>query len=179
MEATTTKKETGLVTGLFTDKETSEAAYRSLRDRGYSDDEIDVIMSDATRNKYWGGDKPETELGNKAAEGAALGGVVGGTLGAVIGGVAAIGTNLILPGLGLVIWGPIAAAVAGAGAGGLTGGLAGALIGMGIPEERAKLYETGVKEGGTVIGVTPRTPADADFFAEEWKNKHRAQHVYR
>ena len=36
----------------------------------------------------------------------------------------------------------LAAGLAGAGAGGLAGGLIGALVGPGIPEARAKLYET-------------------------------------
>ena len=174
---TRTQQEPGLVTGLFTDKDSSERAYETLRARGYTDDEIDVIMSEETRNKYYAND-PHSELGNKAAEGAGVGGAIGAGLGAVIGGIAAIGTNLVLPGIGLVVWGPIAAAVAGAGAGGITGGLAGALIGMGIPEDRAKLYESGIKEGGTVMGVTPRTPADADYFENEWK-AGGGQHIYR
>ena len=167
-----------MLTGLFNDKESSESAYKSLRDRGYSDDDINVIMSDQTRDKYYKNDTG-SELGSKAAEGTGIGGAIGGTLGAIIGGVAAIGTNLILPGLGLVIWGPLAAALAGAGAGGLAGGLVGALIGWGIPEDRAKLYETGIKDGGTVLGVKPRSTEDADYFENEWKTNYRGQHIYR
>lgn len=167
-----------MLTGLFNDKESSESAYKSLRDRGYSDDEINVIMSDETRDKHFA-DDPDTELGNKAAEGTGVGSAVGGTLGAIIGGVAAIGTNLVLPGIGLVVWGPVAAALAGAGAGGLTGGLVGALVGWGIPEERAKAYETGVKEGGTVLGVNPKSDEDAEYLENDWKTNHSAQHVYR
>lgn len=179
-QATSTKQEPGMLTGMFKDKDSSESAYQSLRDRGYSDDDINVIMSDDTRKKYYGNDAdPDSELGSKAAEGTGVGGLIGGTLGAIIGGVAAIGTNLVLPGLGLVVWGPIAAALAGAGAGGLTGGLVGALIGWGIPEDRAKLYETGIGEGGTVLGVKPRSAEDADYFESEWKNTHRGEHIYR
>ena len=174
---TRTQQERGLVTGLFTDKDSTERAYETLRARGYSDDEIDVIMSEETRNKYWAND-PDSELGNKAAEGAGVGGAIGAGLGAIIGGIAAIGTNLVLPGIGLIVWGPIAAALAGAGAGGITGGLVGALVGMGIPEDRAKLYESGIKEGGTVMGVTPRTPEDADYFEKEWRTTG-GQHIYR
>lgn len=177
-QGTSTQQEPGMVTGLFNDKATSEGAYKSLRDRGYADDDINVIMSDDTRNKYYANDD-DSELGSKAAEGTGIGGAIGGTLGAIIGGVAAIGTNLILPGVGLVVWGPLAAALAGAGAGGLTGGLVGALIGWGIPEDRAKVYETGVKEGGTVLGVRPRSNEDADYFESEWRNTHRGEHVYR
>ena len=168
-----------MLTGLFNDRESSEGAYKSLRDRGYSDDEINVIMSDETRNKYYGEGTHDSELGTKAMEGAGTGGAIGGTLGAIIGGIAALGTNLVLPGVGLVVWGPIAAALAGAGAGGLTGGLVGALIGWGIPEERAKMYEEGIKSGGTVLGVKPRTTEDADYFENDWKTNLRGEHIYR
>ncbi len=77
-----------------------------------------------------------------------------------------------------MVAGPIVAALVGAGAGGAAGGLVGALIGWGIPEERAKLYETGIKDGGTVLGVKPRTTEDADYFESEWKN-YRGEHIYR
>jgi hypothetical protein len=104
--------------------------------------------------------------------------VIGGSLGAIIGGIAALGTNLVLPGLGLVVWGPIAAGLAGLGAGGATGGLIGALVGAGIPEERAKYYEEGVRNGGTMLGVRPRSNEDADYLENSWKG-YNGQHIYR
>ena len=173
--AATTGREPGIVTGLFEDKESAESVYNSLRSRGYNDEEINVIMSDATRDKYF----RTHPLGTKVAEGTSLGGVIGGTLGAVLGGVAAIGANIFLPGLGLVVWGPIAGALAGAGAGGAVGGLVGALIGYGIPEDRAKIYAEGIKGGGTVIGVRPRNAEDADTFQNEWTNTYGGRNVYR
>jgi hypothetical protein len=74
--------------------------------------------------------------------------------------------------------GPIAAALAGAGAGGLTGGLVGALVGSGIPEEHAREYDRGIREGGIVMGVTPRNDEDANYFENEWKN-YRGERIYR
>ncbi|HKX84782.1 MAG TPA: hypothetical protein VJL58_11220, partial [Pyrinomonadaceae bacterium] len=126
--ATSQKEQPGILTGLFKDRESAEGVYHSLRDRGYTTDEINVIMSDATRDKYYR-THPKSELGSKALEGTGAGAAIGGTFGAIIGGIAAIGTNVLIPGLGLVVAGPIAAALAGAGAGGIAGGLAGALIG--------------------------------------------------
>jgi uncharacterized protein (TIGR02271 family) len=123
-------------------------------------------MSDETRNsQYADGD---TELGSKAMEGTATGAGIGGTLGAIIGAIAAIGTSVLLPGLGLLVAGPIAGALVGAGAGGITGGLVGALVGSGIPEEHAAEYETGVKSGGTVLGINPRSAEDAEFLVREF-----------
>ncbi len=152
-----------LVTGMFQDRDSAERAYNSLHSRGYTQDEIHLMMSDKARETHFTTTTVETELGNKALEGA------GTTLGAVAGAIAAIGTNLVLPGLGLVIAGPLAAGLAGAGAGAATGGIIGALIGAGIPEERAKIYEDGVKKGNIVLGVHARNDDDAEHFANEWK----------
>jgi hypothetical protein len=178
-QATRSTAESTMVTGLFRDRENAERAYQSLSDRGYSGDEINLLMSDETRNKYFS-DKSsaQTELGTKAAEGAGVGGAIGGTIGAIAAAIAAVGTSIAIPGLGLVVSGPIVAALAGAGAGGAAGTLVGALVGWNIPEERVKHYEAGIKEGGIVMGVNPRTPEDADYFEREWKS-YRGEHVYR
>jgi hypothetical protein len=167
-----------MVTGLFPDRESAEAAYGTAAERGYSNKDVDVVMSDDTRQRHFAGAGTETELGNKAAEGAGVGGAIGGTLGAIAAAVAAIGTTLALPGLGLVVAGPLAAAVAGAGAGAAGGGLIGALIGWNIPEERVKRYEEGVRNGGILMGLRARNEEDAAHFEQSWK-ANRGEHVYR
>src|SRR5688572_32419094 len=167
-----------MVTGLFRDRDSAERAYGSLTSRGYSKDDVNLLMSDETRKTHFTDDGRETEIGNKALEGAGTGAAIGGTIGATLAAIAAIGTTLALPGLGLLIAGPIAAGLAGAGAGGATGGLIGALIGSGIPEERVKKYEEGVRQGGIMMGVTPRNTEDAAYFEEDWK-KNRGEQVYR
>ena len=160
-----------MVTGLFRDRDSAEGAYQSLSDRGYERDDVNLVMSDETRKRHFTDDGRETELGNKAAEGAGIGGAIGGTLGAIAAAVAAVGTSLVLPGLGLVIAGPLAAAIAGAGAGAAGGGLIGALIGWGIPEERVKQYEEGIREGGILMGVRPRNEEDAAQLQTDWRNR--------
>ena len=165
-----------MVTGMFRDRDSAEAAYRSLSDRGYGKDDVNVIMSDEARKKHFSDEDRDTDLGNKALEGAAVGAGIGGTLGAILAGVAAVGT-LAIPGVGIIAAGPIAAALAGLGAGAATGGLVGALVGAGIPEERAKLYEKGVEEGGIVMGVEPRSDEDARYIESEWK-RHRGEDIY-
>jgi len=51
-------------------------------------------------------------------------------------------------------------------------------IGKGIPEDRAKQYEQGIKDGGIVFGVTPRTDEDAEYFEREWRGA-RGEQIYR
>ena len=88
-------------------------------------------------------------------------------------GLAAAGT-LALPGLGLIAMGPIAAALTGGAIGAATGGLLGGLIGYGIPEEQARRYESGLRQGHMVMGVRPRSE-------EEWprSSQHKARATSR
>ena len=168
----------GMVTALFRDRASAETAYDALRGRGYTEQDINVVMSEEGRARHFGDGTADTALGSKAAEGTGVGAGIGGTVGAIVAAVAAIGTSIALPGLGLVIAGPIAAALMGAGAGGITGGLLGALIGSGIPEAHAAQYETGIKEGGIVLGVKPRSADDAALIENEFRNAH-GESVYR
>lgn len=167
---TSSTSNSGMVTGLFRDRDSAERAYSTLRSRGYGDNDVNLMMSDSTRDSWFSGSHADSELGNKALEGAGTGSAIGGTIGAIIAGIAAIGTNVLLPGLGLVVAGPFAAALAGAGAGGLTGGLLGALVGSGIPDEDAARYEEGIKNGGMVMGFNPRTEEDRAYFNREFSN---------
>ena len=159
-----------MVVGTFRDRGSAERAIETAKDRGYGDDEIHVMMSDDTRTRYFG----DVKSGNKALEGTGIGAVTGGAVGATILGIIAAGTSVAVPGVGLLIAGPLAGALAGGAAGGAAGGLVGALVGAGIPEEQAKLYEKDIKDGGILVGVDARDEEDARFFEQEWGVKRRA-----
>jgi hypothetical protein len=167
-----------LVTGTFRDRNDLDRAVADVRQRGYTDDDLHVVMSDETRKRYYDrdADTVEIEEGSKAMEGAGVGAAVGGTTGGVIGAIAGIGGAVLIPGIGAIA-GPLAGALAGAGAGGAAGSLVGALIGAGIPEERAKLYEKDVKDGGMVLGVHPRTDDDRDYLHSRY-DEYGASNVY-
>jgi len=160
-----------LVTGLFKSKVAAEAAVDAIIKNGFSRDDISVLMSDATRNKEFA-----LQTRSHAADGLGIGGAIGGAVGAVLAAIVAVGTTIFLPGINLVIAGPIAAALAGAGAGGATGGLIGALIGVGIPEYRAKVYDSENRGGGILIGVEALTDEDVDRL-EHLLSDLGAQHV--
>lgn len=161
-----------IITGMFKDKESAERAYDILESRGYGKDDVNVIMSDDTRKKQFTDTRNPTDLGNKAMEGAGKGGLIGGTLGAIVGIVAAIGTSVLIPGLGLIIAGPLAAGLAGAGAGSIAGGLIGALVGAGIPKEKAEVYQEGVKNGSIVLTAYVRNDEDAQYIENEWRSNN-------
>jgi len=160
-----------MLAAVFRDRVNAQTAYDRLINRGYTNSEINVLMSDTTRAAYHAGNKHEEKhsVGTHAAEGAATGGAVGTALGATLGALMTVGTAVLLPGIGWIA-GPVIAGLAGAGAGALTGGLVGAMIGLGIPESNARAYEDALREGGVVIGVMPRSAEDAESIKEEFAN---------
>jgi hypothetical protein len=124
------------------------------------------MMSDETRKKYNKTMNHPERLEEAAKEGSGVGFAVGGAIGATAAAIAAIGTSLLIPGLGLVVAGPFAAALAGAGAGGITGGLVGGLVGMGIAESEAKEYEEKIKNGKIIVGAKPKNEEDYNYFQQ-------------
>lgn len=156
------------VSRVFKDRDSADRAWKELESRGYTKDEINVMLSDETRDQYFGDDHPDSHLGDKVAENAGKGSLIGGGIGAIVGAIAAIGSNVIFPGLGLVVAGPIAAGLAGAGAGAATGGLIGALTGAGVPEEEATYYNDRIKDGGIYMGFKPRNEDDGRYMYDRW-----------
>lgn len=174
MDRTTTHRP--IVTGTFRDADAADRAYNDFRSRGYTDDDIHVMMSDDTRKRYHERSDASIDEGSKALEGAGTGATIGGSIGGVLGAIAGIGATVALPGLGLAIAGPIAGALAGAGAGGAAGSLVGALVGAGIPEDHAKRYEEDIRDGGIVMGVHPRDE-DHDYVSSRY-SEYGAANVY-
>ena len=138
------------VVGLFHDRKHAEEAIRDLRASGFHDDQIGLAMHDS------GAPDLTDDAGVPAAEGAVKGVVSGGVVGGLIG----LLGSLLVPGLGpIVVGGVLASALTGAGIGAATGGLIGALVAVGIPEEDARHFDTGLRSGGALVTVEggPRT----------------------
>jgi hypothetical protein len=168
-------EESRFVTALFDNADAAERAYRAARALGYEDADINVVISDETRDRLLserGASHPNlssnaAESADKPAKGADLGGPTGGTLGTIAPVVAAVGTAVLIP--GLVFAGPIAIALTAAGAVGLAGGLIGALKDWGIPQDRVRDYEAGVRHGAILLGVKARTDEEAQQLERQWQ----------
>lgn len=140
--------------GLFYSRDEAEAAVRALKDAGYDMDRVSVIARDADNV---GGQETTEKVGNKADEGAKTGALTGGTLGGLTGLLVGLGA-LAIPGIGPILLAgaeatAIATTLAGGAIGAAAGGLIGALVGLGIPEERAKVYNDRVKSGSFLVMV--------------------------
>lgn len=142
------------VSGVFSSEDKIEELLQALNHRGVNRDQIDIIMSDTTRDQYSALSKD-----NKMPEGVSVGGVSGGLIGGVIGGLTMAG-SLLIPGVNLLISGPIIGALAGTVAGVAAGGLVGALVGFGIPEFEAKAYQKALESEGNVLVVAHVTSDD-------------------
>jgi hypothetical protein len=166
-----------IVTAMFREFRQAEQAFRAAMDLGYEPYDINVLMSEETRQRFLNTTSASTPLARKANEPAPessksadrLGGPAGGTMGTVAPAIAAIGAALLIPGLGLAVAGPIGVALTAAGTVGIATGLIGALTDWGIPKNQAKQYESGVRQGGIVIGVNARSADEAHMLAQRWR----------
>jgi hypothetical protein len=158
----------GMVTGIFRDRESADQAIAIVTDHGYAPSDVNVVMDDDVRRRYLAAHPAnDPTLASSNGGSVDLGGPAGGTLGTLFTAVTAIGTFLLVP--GLVFAGPIAQAMAAAGAAAVTGGLIGAIHDWGIPNERIDRYEAAIKAGGILLGVKPKSEDDARLFEREWR----------
>ncbi|AUX44185.1 hypothetical protein SOCE26_056490 [Sorangium cellulosum] len=132
-----------LVNGLVQTRDEAEAAAERIIDCGYTRQDISMLMTDATRHRCFAipdGSTPTHTFG------------------------AAIAMSVVVPGLGFVVAGPLAAAVATAVGSGMTGGLREILLSQGVPKHWAERYESGVRRGGILVSVFARNDRDAELL---------------
>jgi hypothetical protein len=156
-----------IVVGLFDNREQAQSAVEQLRSINVAAGDISVAMRSDDETST----ESITDTGGAGA-GAVTGAVSGGLLGGLAGLLVGVGA-LAIPGIGPVVAaGPLATALIGAGVGAATGGLVGALVDAGVPEEEARLYETGVQRGGVL--VTIRVPDGQEGAARDILNSNGA-----
>ncbi|MGB3491617.1 MAG: hypothetical protein WBA57_02730 [Elainellaceae cyanobacterium] len=157
--------------GVFADYQTTDKALRELKEIGYGMERVSIIGQDSEHLNRSGqtGDAQVQDLqaddGNHADDGATTGAISGGTVGGITGLLVGLGT-LAIPGVGpIMLAGAAATAIASTAAGGaigaVTGGLVGGLVGLGIPEDRAKVYNDHLSHGKYLI-IVDGTDSDID-----------------
>jgi hypothetical protein len=160
--------------GVFQNRSDAEQALRELGNAGIVMDRVSVIARDKGGNDQIAGTTVKEKVGDKADEGAKVGAVSGGALGGITGLLVGLGT-LAIPGVGPIMLAgatatALATTLAGAGIGAAAGGLLGGLIGLGIPEERARVYNERVERGGYLVIVdgTDEDIARAEPILRRW-----------
>jgi hypothetical protein len=139
------------VVALFSTCSEAEDAIRDLKAAGFTNNQIGVATQEQPRRR------DDEELGKIVEEtttGMTEGASVGAITGGIIGGLVGLISSLLVPGLGpVLVGGVLASTLMGMGLGAATGGLIGALVGMGVPEEDARYFDAGFREGGTLVTV--------------------------
>jgi hypothetical protein len=129
------------VYGLYRDRPSVEEAVESLKQAGFRNTDISVLLPDNASGKDFALSNSTTGAGSGAVLGGALGRMAGFGL-------------LAIPGLGpFIAAGPVMSLLAGVGVDGAFGSLVGALIGIGLPEYEAKRFEGRIKQGVNLLSV--------------------------
>lgn len=166
----TNTSNTRTVAAVFRDWNDATRAVGKLQDVGFDDDQIGIARLDTEsgnlRQESVSGEKKDD--GEKVAGGIAAGAAVGG-----VAGLLAALASLAIPGVGPIVAGgmlattfgtaagtAIAGAGVGAGIGAAAGGLIGALTSLGLSEDEARWYESGMRSGGTLVTVRAGARAD-------------------
>lgn len=136
-----------LVAALFTDSKHAGEAVGELHSAGFTKD-ISVIAKDVNES----GENVH-QIKQDTKDGAVAGAAAGGLLGGLAAFMAAA-TPVTIVGLGaLLISGPLAALL-GATGGALAGGLVGSLVDLGIPDQKARMFEDAIRSGETLVTVS-------------------------
>lgn len=162
------------VSGIY-GPEQARTAYDSMAERyGYGPDDVNIAMSEETRKKYFS----DESSASHAAEGAGKGAGIGIGVGAALGAIVATATAITVPGLGLLVAGPVAGAIAGAGTGAAAGTVLGAMVGATIPKDRVAEYERAVRDGDVVMSARARDEAHAAQLEDEMSS-YGGRQIYR
>ncbi len=141
--------------GIFPARRNAELGLREIKNYGFPMENVLLIVRNAEEEQKISGVDVQNYTSNKADEGAATGAIAGSVLGSTSGLLIGL-SSVAIPGIGAIVLAgveatAIATTLAGGAIGAATGSLTGGLIGLGIPEERAKIYNERVSKGEYLI----------------------------
>jgi hypothetical protein len=146
----TATTETPVRVGVYADVDSARRAVTSLLEAGFTRDQITVVSSDETKERYFRKFEHQKPAGSNAP--AAV--TAGGSLGAAIGGLAAVAGGIALGGIPLLV-------IGGSGllTGGVVGGFLGAMLSRGFEKSAANYYDQAVQRGKLLVAVEDHGPS--------------------
>jgi hypothetical protein len=177
--------------GIFSSYETTEIALVELKNTGFLMDRVSVVGRDINSHTEVTGSHLSNRMvnvgnldtnENKAEEIAKDGAIAGSTVGVFTGLLVGLGL-VAIPGVGpVMLAGAVATAIASTISGGVigaaAGSLAGGLMGLGMSEDRAKVYSDRVAHGDYLVMVEG-SEADMALAESIFKNHHiHDWHIY-
>lgn len=156
--------------GLFRYHADAEHGYRALRTLGYQENEITVVLSRETKRKHFahpteGASEEPAPRRNDGSEAEGL-----------VASLVSRGSTVMLPDLELRVAGPLVATFA-QGASDTEAVLLAVLRSIGLSQERARVYERGLRAGAILLSVVPPHP-EAARLAGNALREARAEHLF-
>jgi len=162
--------------GVFDAPDQAEQAYDVLLEEGYTSDEITVLMSAETRKQFKSGNPVAASATGTEVEHASdkvLGGAGAiSAAGALSGLVVGAGALIAVPGLGLLVAGPLAALGASLGA------ALGAMYGIPFTEMKGNNvadYESQLRSGKVLLSIEPRSQQERERIEQRWDGISKAR----
>lgn len=148
--------------GVFARRTDAESAVTDLQTHDFPLEKLSVIAKDNNLSDEMRGVEVKDQAGESTEEAATTGAIAGGTLGTIAGLLVGLGT-LTIPGVGPIFLAgatasALATTLAGGAIGATTGVLVGALASLGIPEERAMVYNNYVSKGYYLLIIEGTIP---------------------
>lgn len=137
------------IVGIFESPVQANRVIADLLSAGLTKNDISLVMSDKAKENF---SAATEDTGDRTLKDAAIGAGTGGVLAGLLLGLTTA-SAILVPGLPILIAGPLIAALEGLGAGAAIGGIAGALSGLGIKAAEASKYEEALKAGQAVVIV--------------------------
>ncbi|WP_138476839.1 hypothetical protein [Dyadobacter bucti] len=161
-----TSRSVGTVSGVFFSKEDADRAYHNLLERGHTPDDISILMSDETLNKY---QNPDPSTAEEAPEyESALSRAANAFSGVII----SITSMISLPELGIAISNTLQKRLSGYASGSLPAASSEAISSSGVPETHVDSYGGHMKEGGIIISVDPRNKAEKRAIIKDFRDNN-------
>ena len=141
---TTAHQDATFEVGVFSTVDEARRAVNELLKAGFSKEQITVVCSDETKERYF----REFEHQDPAGTHTPTAAIVGGTIGAALGGLTVVASAVATGSLALWAAGPITAW-----AGGVAGGLVGAMMTRGVEKELANYYQQAIVDGQILVAA--------------------------
>ena len=170
-----------VVLGVFNIRDNAENAFRDLDKHKFEPENLSLMTKNKDEVIRVGGHGLAHIIGG-ALSGATTASAIGLGVGILVGfqiiPIPAVNNFLTELSFAKIIGlsGPLAAIISSIIIGALTGGILGTLIGLGLPEEREKVYEERLSEGGAILAV-PAADQDEEGLIREILEKNDAAQI--
>ncbi|MBE9464248.1 hypothetical protein ACFP1I_06360 [Dyadobacter subterraneus] len=162
----------GTVSGVFFTKKDADMAYHALLKLGHTHDDISVLMSDETLNKYERPHPEDAEEFVTSEEEIEKEASIEKPKGTIINAIISITSMISIPGLGIAISNTLLKKIYNLTAEDSSEKTIGGILSSSVPEEHTDSYGDSMKEGGIIISVDPRNSQEKKAIVKNFRENN-------